>query len=366
MRCVLRIPTQRMGTRGWQTMCNNENSYVIDLNQPDQQVKKQIEKKPDSNMDGGWKEIIKEFTEEFFRFFLPEMHKSIDFSRKISFLDKELNEIISDSDNIKREADLLLEVYLKDGIRGLILIHLEVQSYKDDSFQERMYVYNYRIYDKYRKKVVSIALLIDNSIDYRPGDFILEQFNCAIHFTFPIIKLLDFADAATRENEKKNPFSIVTRIQLAKLQSENNPDKRYSFRMELTKELYAKQYRKEEIIRLYRFIDYILKLPKPKALQFKKELAQFEEARKMPYITSTERLAREEGIYLGIEQGIGQGETQGQIKEARKAVLKALEVRFEKIPDSIRQQILFCDDLHKLEDLLTNAIVIASVSDFEM
>ena len=115
-------------------------------------------------MDGGWKEIIKDCTEEFFRFFLPKMHKAIDFSKGVSFLDKELNEIVSDSDNIKREADLLLEVCLKVGITKLILIHLEVQSYRDDSFPERMYVYNYRIYDKYRKNIGKISSVLPCSL----------------------------------------------------------------------------------------------------------------------------------------------------------------------------------------------------------
>ena len=315
-------------------------------------------------MDGGWKEIIKDYTEEFFRFFLPKMHKAIDFSKGVSFLDKELNEIVSDSDNIKREADLLLEVCLKVGITKLILIHLEVQSYRDDSFPERMYVYNYRIYDKYRKNIVSIALLIDNSMNYRPGSFTLGQFDCAVHFSFPVIKLLDFADAAATENN--NPFSIVTRVQLAKLKSENNSDKRYSFRMELTKELYKKQYSREDIIRLYRFIDYILKLPKPKVLQFKKELAQFEEVYKMPYITSTERLAREEGIHLGIEQGIEQGKNKGQIINAQAYILKVLEIRFNTVPEILRQQILFCGDLNKLDELLQNALLAASLSELEL
>ena len=106
-------------------------------------------------MDGGWKDIIEDFTEEFFSFYLPEMHAAIDFASGVRFLDRELSEIVSDSDNIRREADRLLEVYLKDGGAEWILIHIEVQSYRDRTFAERMYVYNYRIFDKYRRYPVS-------------------------------------------------------------------------------------------------------------------------------------------------------------------------------------------------------------------
>jgi hypothetical protein len=321
-------------------------------------MQKTEQKNPDSNMDGGWKDVLEDFTEDFFRFYLPETHAKIDFTKKIKFLDRELNEIVSDSDNIKREADKLLEVCLRNGAVEWILIHIEVQSYQDDSFAERMYVYNYRIFDKYRRKVVSIAVLIDSNKAFRPDHFKQELLGCTLNFTFPVIKLLDFdSDVIAKED---NPFAIITRVQLAKLESDIHPEKRYSFRMDLTKELYRKQYSKEQVIRLYRFIDYILTLPKPKALQFKKELELFEEARKMPYITSTEQIAREEGLLQGIPQGV----RQGQLEEAQKAVLKVLELRFGTVSDAIRETILFCDDLNLLENYLQQAVLIKSLAEF--
>ncbi|MCI5149635.1 MAG: hypothetical protein D3916_09655 [Candidatus Electrothrix sp. MAN1_4] len=239
-----------------------------------------------------------------------------------------------------------------------ILIHIEVQGDRDDSFEERMYVYNYRIFDKYRKDVVSIAVLIDGSRNFRPCRFLREQFGCSIVFTFPMIKLLDFDIEKTAK--RNNPFAIVTRVQLAKLHSGGDVDKRYSFRMELTKELYQKNYSKEQIFRLYRFIDYVLKLPKPKALEFKKELEIFEEARKMPYITSTERIAREEGRL----QGLKQGRNKGQLEEARKAVFNVLKVRFGKLPDTTQEKIVGCDDLSRLERLLQQAVQVQSLTEF--
>lgn len=306
---------------------------------------------PPSDMDGGWKDIIEDFTEDFFRFYLPDLHRAIDFSEEIRFLDKELNEILCDSDNIKREADKLFEVrLLNSGAVRWILIHIEVQGNKDDSFEERMYVYNYRIFDKYRKDVVSIAVLVDKSRDFRPFRFLREQFGCSVVFIFPVIKLLDFDTEKTAKSN--NPFAVVTRVQLAKLHSQGDVDKRYSFRMELTKELYHKNYSKEQIFRLYRFIDYVLKLPKPKALEFKKELEAFEEEREMPYITSTERIAREEG------------RSTGQIEEARKSVLKVLEVRFGRLPDMTHEKIVACDDLSRLERLLQQAVLVKSLTEF--
>jgi hypothetical protein len=310
-------------------------------------MKEHIEQPPDSNMDGGWKDIIEDFTEDFFSFYLPEMHKRIDFSEEIKFLDKELNEIVSDSDNIKREADKLIEIRLKDGTAEWILIHIEVQSGQDGSFTERMYVYNYRIFDKYRRKVVSIAVLIDSNRNFRPGRFRMELFGCEIRFTFPVVKLLDFDSEETEKSD--NPFAIVTRVQLAKLKSERDADRRYSFRMELTKELYDRNYTKEQVIRLYRFIDYVLKLPKLKALEFKKELELFEEDRRMPYVTSTEMIAREEGL----------------LENAKEAVLEVLEVRFGNIASVIKEKITGCGDLNRLRKAHRQAVLVKSLNEFE-
>lgn len=327
-------------------------------------MKSEEEKIPNSDMDGGWKDIIEDFTEEFFSFYLPEIHKEIDFQQEVRFLDRELNEIVSDSENIKREADRLLEVSIKNGGAEWILIHIEVQSYRDRTFARRMYVYNYRIFDKYQRYPVSIAVLTDGERSFRPGNFRLEQFGCVTDFSFPVIKLLDF-DCKELVREE-NPFAVVTRVQVAKLRSERNPDQRYSFRMELTKELYDRPYSKEQVIRLYRFIDYILTLPKPKALQFRKELEEFEEGRKMPYMTSTERIAREEGIMQGIAQGIPQGISRGQLENAREAVLDILEVRFGQLTAVIQEKVNSCTDLRKLKKILRQAVLIGSPEELDL
>ena len=330
------------------------------------------ERMPNSDMDSGWKDVIEDFTEDFFRFYLPEIHQGIDFAQGVKFLDRELNEILSDSDNVRREADRLLEVRLNNGQAEWILIHIEVQGCRDKSFAQRMYVYNYRIFDKHRRKVVSIALLIDSNRSFRPARFQTELFGCEIRFTFPVIKLMDFDRPGIEDND--SPFAIITRVQLAKLKSEKDPDKRYSFRMDLTKELYNRNYRKEQVVRLYRFIDYVLKLPKPKALQFKKEMELFEEARTMPYISSTERIAREEGMLQGIQQGIQkginegieQGRTRGQLEKAQEAVLEVLEIRFTDVPFTVKEEIICCSDLNRLNKAHRHALLIASVDEFAL
>jgi hypothetical protein len=71
----------------------------------------------------------------------------------------------------RRHADKLVKVYLRDGSETWLLIHVEVQGKKESGFEERLYIYNYRIFDRFRKEVVTLALLADNSPHFRPETY---------------------------------------------------------------------------------------------------------------------------------------------------------------------------------------------------
>ena len=91
----------------------------------------------------------------------------------------------------------------------------------------------------------------------------------------------------------------------------------------------------------------------------------------MPYISSTERIAREEGLLQGIRQGISEGiergrrkgRIKGQLEQAPKAVLEVLEVRF---PFAVKEEIICCNDLGRLTKAHRQALLIASVDAFEL
>ena len=61
---------------------------------------------------------------------------------------------------------------------------------------------------------------------------------------------------------------------------------------------------RDAILNLFRFIDWILQLPDDIASQFWLELRQYAEAHKMPYITSVERIGRQEGKQEGLREGL--------------------------------------------------------------
>ena len=124
-----------------------------------------------TSFDSPWKEVVEIYLPEFIAFFFPKAHNAIDWSKGFEFLDQELQQVARDAELGKRFVDKLVKVFLKDGQETWILLHIEIQSQYEQNFAERIYVYNYRIYDKYRRNVVSLVVLGDDSAHWRPSEF---------------------------------------------------------------------------------------------------------------------------------------------------------------------------------------------------
>ena len=65
---------------------------------------------------------------------------------------------------------------MKDGNERWVLVHVEIQGYRDEDFAERMFIYFYRIYDKFRQKIVSLAVFSDPEKKFKPDRFFYNFF----------------------------------------------------------------------------------------------------------------------------------------------------------------------------------------------
>ncbi|MCJ8281427.1 hypothetical protein [Calothrix rhizosoleniae] len=72
-----------------------------------------------------------------------------------------------------------------------------------------------------------------------------------------------------------------------------NLESRLQWKLRIVRILFAKGYKREQIIGLFRFIDWVMMLPEELANNFKTELRREEEAGIMRYVTSIERLAKQ-------------------------------------------------------------------------
>ena len=119
--------------------------------------------------DSPWKEAVESYFPEFIEFYFPEASGQIDWARGHVFLDQELRAVVQDAELGKRFVDKLAKVALRDGSERWVYVHLEVQGSAQAEFAERMFVYHYRLFDRYRQPVASLALLADTTTSWRPS-----------------------------------------------------------------------------------------------------------------------------------------------------------------------------------------------------
>ncbi len=253
-----------------------------------------------TELENPWKEVIEIYFKEFMLFFFPQIYDRIDFSRGYDFWDKELRRVVRNVKIMKRRlVDKLVKVRLKDGQIFWLYIHIEVQGQKDKNFAKRVFVYYYRLFDNYGDNVISLAILSDDQEDWRPNRYANEFGGFEVFFRFPIIKLLDYQ---WEELEKsKNPFSIVVRTHLKALETRSNHKKRLYWKKELFKALYEAKFSKQDILELFRFLDWVMALPKALEQQFVQFTTQYEEEKSMPYVTSIERFGIKKGLKNGLQ-----------------------------------------------------------------
>lgn len=291
-------------------------------------IRNELNTEPDnalsSDYDSAWKDVIEEQFKYFLEFFYPQIHDDIDFDQPIEFLSEELRQIMPDGNTGKRVADVLVKVRLKDGTEKCIciFIHIEVQGQPKPNFMQRMYIYNYRSYDRYEDKgveVISLAILTDESKTFRPDEFRIDRWGFQLKMKIPIIKIIDykFDDAKRKQLDvSTNPMAMVVDAQLKSFEAkEGDNERRYSIKWNLMRDCYKKGYNKEQIRTLLKFVDWIIRLPDELQDKLKKEIIKIEEEYKMLYVPSWERSAQQKGEQIGEKRGEKRGIRLGKKEE---------------------------------------------------
>lgn len=340
---------------------NTQNTQAKQNTQNTQTIKK-------SGFDSAWKSVIERFFPKFMEFYFPDIYKQIDWEQEYIFRDNELQSIElgtgfqpahSNKSGLRR-ADKLVSLKALNGTITNVMLHIEVQDSDKYGFAERMFMYHYRLYDRYKKKfddneyeketagealcdtVVSIALLSDLSEKNRTSSYEYDNWGCSLKFDFPIVKLIDYEDEIKDLKNIKNPFAIATAAHLAQKRSRETQKKlkteqqRISFFEELSeqkfsivKALFEAGLKREEIVKFLEFVDWIIKLPPVYELKFEENVKSLEKEKKMGF---TQRLFDEgkiegkiEGKNEGIIEGESRGETRGETKGEARGFLKLAE-----------------------------------------
>lgn len=218
------------------------------------------------------------------------------------------------------------------------MIHIEIQAKAEETFAERMFSYNLRIFDRFGKPAISLAILCDSDPKWRPNQYSYNYPNTSLNFEFGTIKLLDYQTHWTELEASDNPFATVVMAHLKTQQTSKKPQERKTWKFSLIRRLYEQGLQEKDIRNLYRFIDWVMILPKALEAEFWQEFKQFEQERTMTYITTGER--------IGYERGREEGE--------QTLVLRLLQKRVGELPEKVRERIqtLSLDQLEALGEAL--------------
>jgi len=321
--------------------------------------------------DSPWKDAVERYFPEFIAFYFPDASQQINWARGHEFLDQELRAVVQDAELGKRFVDKLAKVALQDGSERWVYVHLEVQGSAQAEFAERMFVYHYRLYDRYRQPIASLALLADGTPSWRPGQFGYQALGCSIVLNFPTAKLLDYGQDQDALYSNPNPFALVTLAHLLTQATRQDMHARFAAKWKLVQLLYQRGWDKQRVIDLFSVMDWMMRLPEQLKQSLWHNIEVLEEQEKMRYVTSVEQIGIEKGLLQGMQQGMQRGLMQGRLEGEQRGIAKGeayalqrlLQKRFGPLSEDLlaRLQTARVDELELWLDRALDADTLAGV-----
>ena len=255
------------------------------------------EKAAYTDHDRLFKELIQTFFEEFIEGFFPEIYPQINFS-SVKFLEQEVFTDIVKGE--RRKIDILAETSFQ-GTSQLILIHIEPQSTYQKEFNERMFIYCSRLYEKYRKPILPIAIFSYNDKRSVPAQFTIDV------PTQQILKFQYFQIHLIKKNWREfirsnNPVAAALLSKMG-----YTVDERVQVKVEFFRMLSRMELDPAKMELLYGFFETYLKLTETEEEQMIERISN------LPDLKERESVLRLPNSYFdrGVKQGIEQGKKTG-------------------------------------------------------
>lgn len=214
-----------------------------------------VSKKPRRQNDALLKGAFEEWFADFLSFLYPSADTLFDFSREFVFMDKELHAVIPQRERRKgtRIADLLVKVYLKNGVEKWILLHTEIEGGSQQDFAFRLFQYHYRLLDRYHVPVETIAVFTGGKNQLRPTTYRYRGITTSILFRYKFYHIFDHTEAALLAMD--NPFALVVLACQKALSEGKIPDESLGEeRLTIAKTLLKHHYEHDRIIRFLLFL----------------------------------------------------------------------------------------------------------------
>jgi predicted transposase YdaD len=210
-----------------------------------------------------WKVIIEKVFADLLRFIYKDADQVYDMDRGFEYLDKELAELDPQPDEEKdsRFADKLVRVYHRDGLEEWVLLHIEVQGDTSDrdAFAERMWVYFYRIRDRYPGRLLSsLAIFTGEDADSMPAHYSYEYRGTQLTYKYPTLSIRAFSDEELENSS--NPFAqVILAARIRLLEGQVTEDDLLMIKLIAARKLFAKGFDTVKVGAIFTFLrNYVL------------------------------------------------------------------------------------------------------------
>jgi hypothetical protein len=328
-------------------------------------------KNPATQYDAAWKSAMDAFLRPFIELMFPDLARQIDWTVEPKSLDTELQPLLPESQSGEMRADRLVEVTWLEGGTRLVLLHVEVQAQRDPDLALRMFRYHYRIFDRFGRHPVSLAVLADDELGWRPGPYQQEVGGSGIRFDYAICKMADLELGPWMA--KRNPVAVLIEAHRWAQQTRGEVEARRLRKLEMVRALLEFGLTREEAIRSLYVVNWLLALPEAAELVFREDVKRLEadmhDKLRSPYDTIVWREGLEQGLEQGLERGLERGREEGQetgrFAAAREFLEELVEERFGRCDDSLKRLIASVPAESELKRLARVALRASELGEFE-
>lgn len=303
-----------------------------------------------------FKELLETFFAEFMQLFFPAAAQAIDL-KEIKFLQQEVFTDVTVGD--RHEVDILVETRLKNE-PGLILIHVEPQAYVQRDFHARMFVYFSRLYEKYRRKILPVAVFSYDQDRDEPDTF--EQ-----RFSFLDVLRFQFYKLELKKLNWRNYIHSNNPVAAALLSKMGfKAEEKVRVKVEFMRMLARMKLDSARMELLGGFFETYLKLNREEEELFNRELDKIDRKEAvtiMQITTNWHEKGRMEGIKEGRKEGRMEGENIGEVKAKQDAICIYMVTRFKVEPGGIRAKVRHLTDRDLLDRILTELFAAGSVEE---
>lgn len=176
-----------------------------------------------------WKSVLVEGLDDALLFFMPELAKARDYSRETILTGDELPVIDGESDRGMRIADISFSIPIKGGSEQRVAFVIEQQHTNDRDFALRMFEGFYRMTDRMRIPVTSLAIFTGHVREVDRYDY--SCFGTELSFKYNSYSVARADIEALRRDERV--FAVVVLAAALMLKAGGNPAGREKYAREL-------------------------------------------------------------------------------------------------------------------------------------